>query len=98
MPTPVLYNKWIEATLDGNAVDLDSTSIKIALVTASYTPDQAHDFFDDARYAIWYFDTATPGTSPLIMYMDLGANVGNVAVPLVLTVTAASGVLQAASS
>lgn len=33
--------------MDGS-IDLDTDTIKIALVTSAYTPDQdAHDFFDD---------------------------------------------------
>lgn len=33
--------------MDGS-IDLDTDTIKVALVTSSYTPDQdAHDFFDD---------------------------------------------------
>lgn len=50
--------------------------------------------FSTARYAIWYKDTGLATTSPVIMYMDLGSNVGNVAGDLVLSVNAGTGVLN----
>lgn len=43
----LVYNSAKKKLMDGS-IDLDSDTIKIALVTSSYTPDQdAHDFFDD---------------------------------------------------
>ena len=48
MPTPVMYNQFCLKQNNGNAIDLDGTGIKVMLVTASYTPNQAHDFIDDA--------------------------------------------------
>ena len=43
----VIYNSFKAKIMDGS-VDLDTDTIKVALVTSSYTPDQdAHDFFDD---------------------------------------------------
>lgn len=43
----LIYNDFKESIMNGS-IDLDSDTIKIALVTSSYTPDQdAHDFFDD---------------------------------------------------
>lgn len=43
----VIYNSFKKKIMDGS-IDLDTDTIKIALVTSSYTPDQdAHDFFDD---------------------------------------------------
>lgn len=104
------------------SIDLDTDTIKVALVTSSYTPDQdTHDFFDDvtnevaasgtysagggtlanktvttdttdnegvfdaddlsftsatitARAAVIYKSTGTAGTSPLIAYIDFGAD------------------------
>lgn len=42
-----IYNNAREALLNGD-IDLTSDTIKVALVTASYTPDQdAHDAWDD---------------------------------------------------
>jgi len=41
------YNNYKEALMNGAAPDLDTDTIKVALVTA-HTPDiDAHDFFDD---------------------------------------------------
>jgi hypothetical protein len=106
--------------MDGS-IDLDTDTIKVALVTSSYVPDQdAHDFFDDvtnevtgtgytaggaslankavtadntdnegvfdaddvtwststitARGAVIYKSTGTASTSPLIAYIDFGAD------------------------
>ena len=43
----VIYNSFKAKIMDGS-VDLDTDTVKVALVTSSYTPDQdAHDFFDD---------------------------------------------------
>lgn len=43
----VIYNSAKTKLLNGN-IDLDTDTIKVALVTSSYTPDQdSHDFFDD---------------------------------------------------
>jgi hypothetical protein len=49
-----LYNSFKEALFDptvaGAAIDLEGDTIKIMLVTSSYTPDAAnHDFIDDAN-------------------------------------------------
>jgi hypothetical protein len=105
-----------------NVVDWDTDTIKVALCTSTYTPDQdTHDFFNDitnelataggytaggatiasptltydtatneirldcadpswssatftARYAILYKSTGTASTSPLIAYVDFGAD------------------------
>lgn len=43
----LIYNDFKESLLNGS-INLSSDTIKIALVTSSYTPDQdAHDNFDD---------------------------------------------------
>lgn len=43
----LIYNDFKEKILNGS-IDLDTDTIKVALVTSSYTPDKdAHDFFDD---------------------------------------------------
>ena len=42
-----LYGNFLAKSLN-KEVDWDSDTIKVALVTSSYTPDQdAHDYFDD---------------------------------------------------
>lgn len=43
----VIYNSFKMYIMNGG-IDLDTDTIKVALVTSSYTPDQdAHDHFDD---------------------------------------------------
>jgi hypothetical protein len=43
----VIYNNFKKLIMSGG-IDLDTDTIKVALVTASYTPNQdTHDFFDD---------------------------------------------------
>lgn len=47
MATASLYTKFPAKALN-KEVDFDSDTIKVALVTSSYTPDQdAHDYWDD---------------------------------------------------
>ena len=117
------YLSGIKAVLNGTT-DLTSDTIKVAVLTSSYTADfDAHDFYDDIsaneiansggyaaggatlasktfnidttndrvwfdaadisswttvtaadyRYLCVYKSTGTPGTSPLLFLMDLGA-------------------------
>lgn len=43
-----IYNAYKVQLLKGANIDHESDTIKVALVTSSYTPDfDAHDFFDD---------------------------------------------------
>lgn len=43
----VIYNNFKKLIMNGG-IDLDTDTIKVALVTSTYTPDQdAHDFFND---------------------------------------------------
>lgn len=43
----VIYNSFKRDIMNGS-IDLDTDTIKVALVTSTYTPDQdAHDNFDD---------------------------------------------------
>lgn len=49
-----LYHKWLEAQADGSVagtpIDFDGDTLKIALVTSTYTPsDSTHDLFDDVN-------------------------------------------------
>lgn len=126
------YGKALMAAFGGTTsgevplIDYLSDTIKVALCTSSYTPDQdAHDFFDDitneitgtgysaggatlgtktltytgatnaimfdaadtswttstltARYAVIYKSTGTGSTSPLMGYVDFGADVSTTA-------------------
>jgi len=48
----LIYNSFKVKIMNGS-IDLDTDTIKVALVTASYTADQdAHDFFDDVTNEI----------------------------------------------
>jgi hypothetical protein len=51
MATPKFYANGLEHitnSASGGSVDLDTDTVKLILVTSSYTPDQAtHDFRDD---------------------------------------------------
>lgn len=115
-----VYNSFKKKIQDGS-IDMDTDTIKVALVTSSYTVDiDVHDFFDDitnevvgtgytaggatlgsvtitvdtsgdkgvfdaadtswttstitARAAIIYKSTGTASTSPLVGYVDFGAD------------------------
>lgn len=116
----VIFNNFKKNIMNGS-IDLDTDTIKVALVTSSYSPNQdTHEFFssvtnevvgtgysaggaalankavtedttddegvfdaDDtswagstitARAAVLYKDTGNAATSPLIAYVDFGAD------------------------
>jgi hypothetical protein len=120
--TALLYGKLFENQFGSAPINWSSDTIKVALATSSYTPNQdTHDFFNDvtnevtgtgytaggatlgsktatyttgtntcafdaadtswttstvtARFAIVYKSTGTASTSPLICYVDFGADV-----------------------
>lgn len=128
MATITKFYSWRENQENGVAVidwSAAGDTLKVMLVTATYTPSTAHNYkdditnevsgtnytarggeiasksvtqaagvstidgadvtwlqnaggFTDARYAIIYKDTAVDGTSPLVGYIDLGSDKGNV--------------------
>lgn len=134
--TGKLYGKGM-LSLGNKEIDWNTDTIKCALTTSSYTPDQdAHDYFDDitnelstangytaggatlanctmtytgasnvakfdaddvvwssstltARYAIIYRSTGTASTSPLIAYVDFGADVSSTSSNFTITWDAA---------
>jgi len=50
MPTPVSYINFLLKQNNGNGVDLDTATIKVMVVTNSYTPSRTgDDFIDDAN-------------------------------------------------
>ena len=114
----VIFDNFKKNIMNGN-IDLDTNTIKVALVTSGYTPTQAtHEFFNQvtnevtgtgytaggstlassavtaaggkgvfdandttwetstitARAAVIYKDTGAPSTSPIIAYIDFGAD------------------------
>jgi hypothetical protein len=135
----VIYNAF-KTNLMKKSIDLVNDTIKIALVTSAYTPNQdTHDFFDDvtnevgasgtysagggtltttvsqddtdnegvfdatdisfttatitARGAVIYKSTGTASTSPLICYIDFGADKSSTAGTFAI-VFAAEGILN----
>lgn len=49
----VIYNSFKRDIMNGS-IDLDTDTIKVALVTSAYTPDQdAHDNFDDITNEVY---------------------------------------------
>ena len=65
----VIFNSFKRDIMNGG-IDLDTDTIKVALVTSSYTPDQdAHDNFDDVTNEV-------SGTG----YTAGGATLGSVSV------------------
>lgn len=49
MGTPVVYDQFKLKQNNGNAIDLDTDTIKVMIVTSGYTFNQAHDFINDAN-------------------------------------------------
>jgi hypothetical protein len=47
MGTFTLFNQFMLKQHNGNAIDLDSATIKVMITTAGYTPSQAHAFKSD---------------------------------------------------
>lgn len=61
----VIYNSFKQKIMNGS-IDLDTDTIKVALVTSSYTPDQdAHDFFDDVTNEVSASGTYSAGGATL---------------------------------
>lgn len=57
----VFYNSG-KTKLWNGSIDLDTDTIKVAIVTSSYTPDvDAHDFFDDITNEVSASGTYTAG-------------------------------------
>jgi hypothetical protein len=122
--TALLYGKLWENQFGAAPINWGSDTIKVALCTSTYTPNQdTHDFFNDvtnevtgtgytaggatlasktatytsgtntcafdaadvtwststitARYAVIYKSTGTASTSPLVGYIDFGADVSS---------------------
>lgn len=142
--TAKVYGKALQAIVN-KEVDFDSDTIKVALCTSSYTPNQdTHDYYDDLtneltdgsytaggetlasktvtydsgtntvtldcadvtfsaltstgiRYAVFYGDSGTDSTSPLLCYMDFGANQDVSAQDFILVI-GASGLLTLTTS
>jgi hypothetical protein len=142
MGTPTVYANFKLKQNNGNAIDLDTDSIKVMIVTSAHTPvaathatksDVANEVsgtnytargtaiagvtlaldgstaewvhnditwtqhasgFSNGRTFIWYKDSGSDATSPLIMFMTEGSDFGNVAGDLILDGSATTGVLN----
>lgn len=149
MANPIVkYQNFILKQFNGTGVAFGTDTVKVMLVTSSYTPTVATDIFRSAcsayevtgtnytargatiasvtatesggtltvtgnsidwaqnasgfttaYYAVIYKDTGTDSTSPLIGYINLGANQGNVNGDLILNwnSTASSGTIFTAA-
>lgn len=49
MGTPVVYPNFKLKQNNGNAIDLDSDTVKVMIVTSSFSFSAAHDFIDDVN-------------------------------------------------
>lgn len=49
MPTPVPYPQFLLRQHNGNAIDLDTDTIKVMIVTNAYSYNAAHDFINDCN-------------------------------------------------
>ena len=136
--TTIPYGQFLKRQANGNGIDFDTDTLKVALCTSSYTPNRdTHDFFDDVtnelgtgsgytaggttltgkivdldaagdfayfdaddalwtaltatfRYAVCYKSTGVAGTSPLIFYVDFGADESPAAIDFAIQWQAAS--------
>ena len=61
----VIYNSFKKKIMDGS-IDLDTDTIKVALTSSAYTPDQdLHDFFDDITNEVTTSGTYAAGGATL---------------------------------
>lgn len=67
-----VYNNYKARMLGlGTMVDLDADTIKLALTTSSYTPDQdSHDFFDDVTNEVSASGTYSAGGGTLTVTLS----------------------------
>lgn len=49
MGTPVIYPQFKLKQNNGNAIDLDTDTIKVMIVTSAYSYSAAHDFINDVN-------------------------------------------------
>lgn len=80
------------SAITGVTLALDADTVE--WVHNDITITQSGAGFTTGRYLIWYKDTGTPTTSPVIMYADNGSDFGNVAGDLTIDGSATTGVLN----
>ena len=79
------------ATLASKTVTLNAGIVTFDAADVTWT--QSGTGFSNARYAIIYKSTGTASTSPLVAYVNFGADVGNTVADLVL-VWAGTGIIS----
>ncbi len=63
MATPVVFNQFKLKQHNGNAIDLDTDTIKVMVATNTYVPSQAHDFKDDVTNEVSGTNYTAGGTA-----------------------------------
>jgi len=74
MATPVVYNQFKLKQNNGNAIDLDTDTIKVMIVTNSYAPSLAHAFKSDITNEVSGTNYTAGGTTITGVTLALDVN------------------------
>lgn len=74
MGTPVIFNQFKLKQNNGNAIDLDTDTIKVMIVTSAYTASLAHDFKDDITNEVSGTNYTAGGTAISGVTLALSSN------------------------
>lgn len=75
MGTFTLFNQFMLKQHNGNAIDLDTATIKVMIVTSGYTPNQAHAFKSDVTSEVSGTNYTARGTAISGVTLALDGNV-----------------------
>ena len=75
MGTFTLYNQFILKQNNGNAIDLDTTDIRLSIHSNSYVPSQSHAFFSDVTNEVSGTNYAAGGTAISGVTLGLDGNI-----------------------
>lgn len=75
MGTFTLYNQFMLKQHNGNAVDLDSATIKVMIVTNGYVPSQVHAFKSDVTNEVAGTNYTARGTAIAGVTLALDGNI-----------------------
>lgn len=75
MGTFTVFNQFMLKQHNGNAIDLDSATIKAMIVTSGYTPSQAHAFKSDVTSEVSGTNYTARGTAIAGVTLALDGNV-----------------------
>ena len=75
MGTFTVQNQFMLKQHNGNAIDLDTDTIKVMIVTSAYTPNQAHAFKSDVTNEVVGVNYAAGGTAIAGVTLALDVNV-----------------------